>query len=65
MFGDMVCDVNHPMNKHPEDFRLYRIGGFDDSNGRFEEGGMPELIASGRNFVGETGEGLGPRAVRG
>lgn len=32
-FTDAVNDSQHPMNKHPEDYALFEIGEFDDSNG--------------------------------
>ncbi len=34
-FEDITGDADHPIGKHPEDYSLFRIGGFDDTNGKF------------------------------
>ena len=35
-FTDLVEDKSHEMSKHPEDYSLFRIGSFDDSNGSLD-----------------------------
>lgn len=32
-FTDAVNQEGHAWNKHPEDYQLFKIGQFDDSNG--------------------------------
>lgn len=32
-FGDIANDVNHPIGKHPEHYKLFKIGSFDDNSG--------------------------------
>jgi len=34
-FTDIVNDKNQPIGKHPDDYAVYRIAAFDDSNGEF------------------------------
>jgi len=50
MFGDWCLDPNVVVSKHPQDYRLYRVGFFDDNEGLFEVG-KPELISSGSDHV--------------
>lgn len=33
-FSDIATDANHDIGKHPEDYTLYRIGTYDDQNGK-------------------------------
>lgn len=39
MFDDMCGDESHPVGKHPADYVLYRLGGYDQYNGMI----LPEL----------------------
>ena len=32
-FGDIACDADHPIGKHPEHYMLFRVGLFDDGSG--------------------------------
>ena len=32
-FGDIACDAEHPIGKHPEHYLLFRVGVFDDQTG--------------------------------
>jgi len=34
-FNDISIDAEHPCGKHPEDYTLFRLGVFDDTNGNF------------------------------
>ncbi len=36
-FNDIACDTDHPIGKHPEDYTLFRLGVFDDTNGSFHD----------------------------
>ena len=38
-FGDIACDAEHPIGKHPEHYSLFRLGDYDDNSGVIE----PEL----------------------
>lgn len=35
-FSDISTDAEHPIGKHPEDYSLFRIGIFNDSNGNLQ-----------------------------
>lgn len=43
IFSDNVNSVDSVINKHPEEYSLYRVGKYDDSNGAIEPCD-PELI---------------------
>lgn len=36
LFGDLVNDNQSTVNKHPEDFSLFRIAEFDDQEGKIK-----------------------------
>jgi len=36
-FTDIACDSDHPIGKHPEDYTLFRLGIFDDRDGKFTD----------------------------
>ncbi len=38
-FGDIACDAEHPIGKHPEHYSLFRLGEYDDNTGII----VPEL----------------------
>lgn len=52
-FGDEVTrGGDSQMSKHPEDYELYHLGEYDDSNGRFtmlEDG--PKQIARAKDHI--------------
>jgi len=35
-FQDISVDAEHPIGRHPEHYSLYRLGTFDDNNGKVE-----------------------------
>lgn len=35
---------------HPEDFRLFVLGSFDDNSGLFEAAGLPDLVCDCKSF---------------
>lgn len=51
-FRDAVMDPKHPMAAHAEDYALYRLGSFNDSDG-FVQDEVPLLITNG---LGEPDE---------
>lgn len=50
-FTDICNDENHPIGKHRGDFRLYRIGEFDDSTGDIVTA-IPTVLCTGDEVVG-------------
>lgn len=50
-FGDAVNGGKGVIAQHPEDFRLYKLGRFDDEKGKFENLDVPELLCTGIQFV--------------
>lgn len=52
-FGDWCQDTNTPLGRHPEDFRLYRVGSWDDELGKFSNEVAPVLLSSGGEFIRE------------
>lgn len=49
-FSDLVNSdqKDNQVSSHPEDFDLYYLGMYDDSNGMFETG-VPEMICIGKD----------------
>lgn len=49
-FGDLCRDPQSSIAKHPDDYRLYKIGEFDDSTGVIGAGDIvaPILLATGQ-----------------
>lgn len=54
-FGDLCRDPNSALSKHPGDYRLFRIGEFDDSTGVVGMGDIvaPVLLATGDQEAGQ------------
>lgn len=50
-FGDLVNDPKTIINKHPEDYKLYFLGVFDDVSGAFLGKNTPEFIANASDFL--------------
>lgn len=52
-FGDEVNkqDEQNMLYKHPEDFELYRLGDYDDSNAKFNLLDQPQQLAVGSDMV--------------
>ncbi|WNK14824.1 MAG: nonstructural protein [Microvirus sp.] len=46
LFTDGCADRESPLGKHPGDYKLYRIGSFDDAAGGLS-GEQPVLMCSG------------------
>jgi len=45
------ASADNPLNKHPDDFDLYLLGQFDDSNGAFIREGTPTVLVRGKDVV--------------
>lgn len=45
-FGDEVNNSESPFNAHPEDYALYELGSWDDSDGVFKPLSKPKLISN-------------------
>lgn len=45
-FLDACTNKETPMSRHPADYRLYRVGSFDDHSGTFTPE-TPSLLSSG------------------
>ena len=50
-FSDLVNDVQTSIHKHPDDFKLYSLGEFDDNSGEFVSLPQPEFLAHGSDFI--------------
>lgn len=50
LLSDVVADGQTPMSKHPEDFRLVRIGEYNDNSGALSPLAQPEFIADAMEF---------------
>lgn len=42
-FGDIACDNDHEVGRHPKDYTLYRVGYWDDNKGKIT-GETPEPL---------------------
>lgn len=57
IFGDLVngrIDENNEFQKHPEDYSLFHIGSYDDSNGYLDAVQQPVRIVTGIELVEEN-----------
>jgi len=50
-FSDLANDTNSTVNKHPADYKLYKIGSFNDETASLESAEVPELIAHASHAV--------------
>lgn len=51
MFGDWVNRKDTPLNGHPEDYRLYQIGTFDDSTAELVAKSTPSFVGHALDYV--------------
>lgn len=49
-FSDLVADNNSQVHKHPDDYKLYCLGEFDDNTGAFTCLPQPEFLQHGSDF---------------
>jgi len=52
-FTELARDANSTISKHPDDYRLFRVGDFDDDTGTLTSGTAPMLLATGTEVVSE------------
>lgn len=57
LFTDICSDSNHPVGKHKSDYRLYRIGEFDDNSGDIVSA-IPTVLCTGDEVGGSRDVGL-------
>lgn len=50
-FSDLVGESGNQVSKHPEDFKLYCIGDFNDNSGGLASCPQPEFLANASDFV--------------
>lgn len=53
-FSDLVSDKSTSINKHPEDFKLYCLGVFDDVSGGLSPVAQPEFIGNAKDFLNNS-----------
>lgn len=55
-FGDLVQDPQSKINKHPSDYKLFRVGEFNNANGAIapEPEEMPHLLGAAMDFVKQS-----------
>jgi len=46
-FSDCVNDANHQFGRHPEDYTLFELGGYDDANSQFTIYETPVSLGKG------------------
>lgn len=49
-FSDLVSDPQTVLAKHPEDFKLYSLGSYDDVSGRLVPLDVPGFVANATDF---------------
>ena len=51
-FSDLVNDDREgQIKKHPDDYKLYKLGVYDDNSGKIESTPQPEYICAGLDFM--------------
>ncbi len=50
MFSDLCMDAEHPVGRHPEDYSLFRLGGFNDQDGKVIGDG-PECLSTALEMI--------------
>ncbi len=53
VLADIVQDPKTTINKHPSDYKLYRLGSVDDNSGVITPLPVPELIGNAIDYVVE------------
>lgn len=43
-FRDIATDADHEVGRHPQDYTLYRVGGFEETTGELSGGELIKLI---------------------
>lgn len=55
-FSDEVQNPQSQISKHPSDYKLYKLGEFDDNAGELIKLPQPKFIAHGSDFTEEIGK---------
>lgn len=55
-FSDLVNDPQTSVFKHPEDYKLYKVGSFDDNSGLFVPIPVPEFLCNATDFITKKSE---------
>lgn len=50
-FSDVIQDKNTTISKHPEDYKLYTLGDWDDVSGQFTSLPQPEFMYHATDFL--------------
>jgi len=56
-FMDLANDPSHPIGKHKSDYRLYRVGEFDDTTGDIVTA-IPTILCTGDEVGGSRDSGI-------
>lgn len=59
-FTDTCSDINHAFNKHPEDYTLFDLGTYDDSNAVFVSNVTPISLGTGLEHLTEVPTAIVP-----
>jgi len=51
MFGDFVNRKESPIGQHPEDYRLFQVGSWDDHVGEFHVAEKAQFIGHALDYV--------------
>jgi len=50
-FQDVTKDPNSMVAKHAEDYKLYALGTYDETTGKFESLDIPEFMNNAMDFI--------------
>lgn len=50
-FHDLCNDPQSTINKHPDDYRMFYVGTFDQELGIFNELAKPELVSTAADLI--------------
>lgn len=50
-FSDLVGEKGTNVNKHPEDFKLYKLGEYDDNSGELTSLEQPDFLANASDYL--------------
>lgn len=51
MVADLVLNSDFMISKHPGDFKLYKLGTFNDATGKTEQFDIPQLVCNATEFI--------------
>jgi len=56
-FSDAVNQPDHEFNRHPEDYTLFHLGTFEDTECRFQLLETPDAMGVGVEYINPTSKG--------